>query len=68
MGQEIDRPRFSEADLERFSARLAEEAAALRSFAKAGGFKDARYVTGFELEAWLLDHAGRPSAVTTYAR
>mgnify|MGYP003413465644 FL=1 len=63
MGQEIDRTRFSEADLEQFSARLAEETAALRSFAQAGGFKDARYVAGFELEAWLLDHAGRPSPV-----
>lgn len=63
MGQEISRIRFSEADLEQFSARLAEETAALRSFAKAGGFKDTRYVAGFELEAWLLDHAGRPSPV-----
>jgi hypothetical protein len=30
---------------------------------QAGGFADARYVAGFELEAWLLDHAGRPSPV-----
>jgi hypothetical protein len=63
MGQEIDRTRFSEADLEQFTARLEQETAALRSFAQAGGFKDARYVAGFELEAWLLDHAGRPSPV-----
>jgi len=63
MGQEINRTRFSEADHEQFSARLAEETAALRSFAKGGGFKDARYVAGFELEAWLLDHAGWPSPV-----
>ena len=46
MGQEINRTRFSEADLEQFSARLAEETAALRSFAKAGGFRDARYAAG----------------------
>lgn len=63
MGQEINRTRFSEADLEQFSARLAEETAALRSFSQAGGFKDARYVAGLELEAWLLDHAGRPHPV-----
>jgi len=63
MGQEINRTRFSEADLGQFSARLAEETAALRAFAQAGGFKDARYVAGFELEAWLLDHAGRPNPV-----
>ncbi len=63
MGQEINRTRFSEADLEQFSTRLAEETAALRSLAKAGGFRDARYVAGFELEAWLLDHAGCPNPV-----
>ncbi len=63
MGQEINRTRFSEADLEQFSSRLAGETAALRSFAQAGGFKDVRYVAGFELEAWLLDHAGLPNPV-----
>lgn len=63
MGQEINRTRFSEVDLQQFSARLAGETAALRSFAEAGGFSDPRYVAGFELEAWLLDHAGRPSPV-----
>jgi hypothetical protein len=63
MGQEIDRTRFSEGDFNQFSVRLAEETAALRLFAETGGFKDSRYVAGFELEAWLLDHAGRPSPV-----
>ena len=63
MGQEINRTRFSDADFDRFAARLAEETAALRAFARAGGFTDRRYVAGFELEAWLLDHAGRPSPV-----
>jgi hypothetical protein len=63
MGQEINRTHFSEADLQQFSALLADETAALRSFAKAGGFSDPRYVAGFELEAWLLDHAGLPSPV-----
>jgi hypothetical protein len=63
MGQEINRTRFSEADLGQFSARLTEETAALRAFAQAGGFGDARHVAGFELEAWLLDHAGRPNPV-----
>lgn len=63
MGQEITRTRFSAADFQQFSAKLAEETAALQSFAQAGGFADARYVAGFELEAWLLDHAGRPNPV-----
>lgn len=35
----------------------------MRAFAGDGGFVDARYVAGFELEAWLLDHAGFPSPV-----
>jgi len=63
MGQEIKRTHFSAADFEQFADRLAEETAALRSFARSGGFADARYVAGFELEAWLLDHAGRPNPV-----
>ncbi len=63
MGQEISSTHFSAADMRQFSDRLADETAALRSFARAGGFADGRFVTGFELEAWLLDHAGFPSPV-----
>ena len=63
MGQEIKRTHFSAADFEQFSDRLTKETAALRSFARSGCFADARYVAGFELEAWLLDHAGRPNPV-----
>lgn len=69
MGQEIDRTHFSETDSRQFASRLTEETAALQSFAEAGGFSDARYVAGFELEAWLLDHAGRPNPINeTYLR
>ncbi|MDP1927468.1 MAG: glutamate--cysteine ligase [Thiobacillus sp.] len=63
MGQEIKRTHFSEADFQQFVGKLAEETAALQSFAKAGGFADARYVAGVELEAWLLDHAGQPNPI-----
>lgn len=63
MGQEITSTRFSAADIERFSTRLAAETAALRACAQDGGFADSRCVAGFELEAWLLDHAGRPNPV-----
>jgi len=63
MGQEINRTHFSEADFQQFADKLAEETAALRSAARSDGFADARYVAGFELEAWLLDHAGRPNPV-----
>ena len=63
MGQEINFTQFSEADFQRFRDRLAAETASLSRFAKAGGFPDARYIAGFELEAWLLDHAGLPSPI-----
>lgn len=69
MGQEITRAHFSAADFSQFDNRLAGETAALRSFAKSGGFSDPRFVAGFELEAWLLDHAGFPNPVNeTYLR
>jgi hypothetical protein len=63
MGQEINRTRFSNADFHAFSSKLAEETAALRAVAGSGGLSDARYIAGFELEAWLLDHTGRPNPV-----
>jgi hypothetical protein len=63
MGQEIERTCFSEADFQQFAGKLADETAALRSFAKSGGFPDTRYIAGFELEAWLLDHSGLPNPV-----
>jgi hypothetical protein len=63
MGQEIARTSFSEEDFQGFAGKLADETAALRSFAESGGFPDARYIAGFELEAWLLDHSGLPNPV-----
>ena len=63
MGQEITLTHFTDADFQRFHGRLTDETAALYRFAKAGGFPDTRYFAGFELEAWLLDHAGLPSPV-----
>ncbi len=63
MGQEINRTHFSEADFRQFSDRLADETGALRASAQSGGFPDPRFFAGFELEAWLLDHAGRPNPV-----
>lgn len=60
MGQEIARTVFSAADFARFGRRLREETDRLRAYAEAGVFRDARFVAGFELEGWLLDHAGTP--------
>lgn len=63
MGQEITRTRFSGADFEDFHRHLAEETDFFSRLAAGGGLSDPRYVAGFELEAWLLDHAGFPNPV-----
>ena len=63
MGQEITRSHFSDADFQQFREKLSDETASLHQFAEAGGFSDARFIAGFELEAWLLDHSGVPNPV-----
>ena len=63
MGEEISRSEFEAADFARFDARLAEETAQLRGLFRAGRLDDAGYVFGFEIEAWLLDHAYFPNSV-----
>ena len=63
MGQEITRTTFTGADFQRFHDSLAEETKSLSGCTAAGCFPDKRYVAGFELEAWLLDHAGYPNPV-----
>lgn len=63
MGQEIARAAFSAADFTRFGRQLREETDRLRAYALAGGFRDARFKAGFELEGWLLDHAGMPYSI-----
>ena len=63
MGQEIGRTAFTEADFTRFHDRLEAETKQLEAFSAAGGFSDERFVAGFELEAWLLDHSGYPSPI-----
>ncbi len=63
MGQEITRTSFAAADFQRFRDRLSDETERLTQCAAAGCFCDPRYVSGFELEAWLLDHAGFPNPV-----
>lgn len=63
MGQEIDRTGFSQEDSLIYQDRLAQETEHLAGVARSGGLSDDRYVAGFELEAWLLDHAGLPNPV-----
>ncbi len=63
MGQEIGRTVFDTDDFDRFAELLRQETERLLAWARAGGFRDERHVAGFELEAWLLDHAGSPYPV-----
>ena len=63
MGQEIDRADFAPADFDRFAARLAEETALARDLFATSAFSEAGYSLGYEIEAWLLDHAYYPNPV-----
>lgn len=60
MGQEIGRTSFDASDFDRFARQLRQETGRLLAWAQAGGFRDERHIAGFELEAWILDHAGTP--------
>ncbi len=61
MGREIASDRFGAADFARFREALARETAELARWFEAGRFRDEGWVGGFELEAWLVDGAGRPA-------
>ncbi|MFP5505797.1 MAG: glutamate-cysteine ligase family protein [Gammaproteobacteria bacterium] len=63
MGQEIERTRFSPADFAAFDARLRAETALLHDWFRDAAFSSRDRVGGFELEAWLIDAAGRPAPV-----
>jgi len=55
MGQEITGVHFSEEDFQRFYSRLRDETALLKQFFTECRFADEQLVSGFELEAWLMD-------------
>ena len=60
MGQEIEHSHFRKQDFAAFETRLAAETALLAQYEREGRLADAGPVAGFELEAWLVDAAGRP--------
>jgi gamma-glutamyl:cysteine ligase YbdK (ATP-grasp superfamily) len=62
MGQEITGVHFSKNDFTRFHRRLCEETQLLRQFFLDNRFADTHTVSGFELEAWLIDQQFTPSA------
>lgn len=63
MGQEIDTSHFNKQDFEAFSSRLEEETEYLSQLFHEHALSNRREVVGFEIEAWLLDLQGYPSAV-----
>ena len=63
MGQEIAHSHFTDADFARFNTRLQSETALLHSWFRDEVFSARDGVAGLELEAWLIDTAGRPAAI-----
>ncbi len=62
MGQEIQQREFTPRDFEAFAARLRAETDELQRWLELDRFEQCDGVAGFELEAWLLDRQGRPTA------
>ena len=63
MGEEIQYSRFNKTDYQRFSARLKEETALVKSWFENSSFSSAPLMAGYELEAWLIDKTGHPAAI-----
>lgn len=65
MGEEISTTQFAAADFSRFGQRLCDETALFADIAGAGRLSEDGFVAGFEIEAWLLDHAFFPNPCNT---
>lgn len=63
MGQEIEVIHFDSGDFAEFEQRLRAETALLAEWFRTGNFSARDRMGGFELEAWLVDAAGRPAPV-----
>jgi gamma-glutamyl:cysteine ligase YbdK (ATP-grasp superfamily) len=63
MGQEIDTTTFTPEDFQLFQQRLHDETALLEQWFTDGRFSEHGSIGGFELEAWLVDKAGKPAAL-----
>lgn len=62
MGDEVSRRFFEAEDFSRFRDRLDEETALLEQLFDSDSFSTRGDIAGFELEAWLVDENGLPSA------
>jgi len=63
MGEEIGSSHFRQKDFQRFLSNLNHETDLLGDWFDQGAFRDTGKVGGFELEAWLVDANGQPSAI-----
>lgn len=63
MGQEINHSRFNLTDYAVFKSRLRDETALLSEMLATKQFDEHAFVTGFELEAWLLDSHHSPTPI-----
>lgn len=63
MGDEILQRNFHAEDYSRFRRRLEEETDLVEELFREGGFSQRGDITGFELEAWIVDGEGHPAAV-----
>ncbi len=61
MGEEIRHSHFNAQDFERYEKRLLEETSLLRELFQQHGFAKSHPVSGFELEAWLVDAEFHPA-------
>ena len=62
MGQEIEQSQFSNADYEQFESRLRSETTYLGELFAQKKLSQRGPVSGFEIEAWLVNHKGLPVA------
>ena len=61
MGDEISHSRFGDEDFEQFRRRLADETRLLCEWFQQRAFSAGPPQCGLEMEAWLIDAAGRPA-------
>jgi gamma-glutamyl:cysteine ligase YbdK (ATP-grasp superfamily) len=63
MGEEIQYSHFKQSDYSQFSSQLKEETALLKSWFDNHRFSSMPLTAGYELEAWLINQNGNPSAI-----
>lgn len=63
MGQEITKQHFQHQDFQTFRQRLERETATVWRWYRENRFSRHPSLGGFELEAWLVDAAGRPAPI-----